>query len=264
VLTNSLALLADAGHNLSDVAGLLLAWGAAWLGRRKPTARRTYGYGRASILAALANAAILLVAIGAIGWEALRRFSHPSPIEPGAVMVVAAIGIVINTATALMFARGRKSDLNIRGAFLHMLTDAAVSAGVVAAGLAIMLTGWLWLDPAVSLLIVGVIALGTWSLLRESIAMAVDTVPPGIDRDQVCAYLRGQAGVREVHDLHIWPLSTTSTALTAHLVQDGEVIDDHLTATIARELKHRFGIAHATLQFETGRVPCDLEPESVV
>jgi len=264
VLANSLALLADAGHNLSDVAGLLLAWGAAWLGRRKPTARRTYGYGRASILAAMANAAILLIAIGAIGWEALRRFSHPSPIEPGVVMAVAAAGIVINTTTALMFARGRKNDLNIRGAFLHMLTDAAVSAGVVVAGLAVSLTGWLWLDPLTSLLIVAVIAIGTWSLLRESIAMAVDTVPAGIDRDQVCAFLRGQKGVREVHDLHIWPLSTTSTALTAHLVKEGAAIDDHLTAPIVSDLKHRFGISHATLQFETGRVPCDLEPESVV
>jgi len=264
VISNSLALLADAGHNLSDVAGLLLAWGAAWLGRRKPTARRTYGYGRATILAALANAALLLVAIGAIGWEALRRLSHPSPIEPGIVMTVAAIGIVINTATALMFARGRKDDINIRGAFLHMAADAAVSAGVVAAGLAISLTGWLWLDPATSLAIVAIIALGTWGLLRESIAMAIDTVPPSIDRDQVCAFLREQKGVREVHDLHIWPLSTTSIALTAHLVQEGEAIDDHLTAAIASELKHRFGIAHATLQFETGCVPCDLEPESVV
>lgn len=264
VLANSLALLADAGHNLSDVAGLLLAWGAAWLGRRKPTARRTYGYGRASILAALVNAAVLLVAIGAIGWEALRRLSNPAAIEPNVVMLVATAGIVINTATALMFARGRRNDLNIRGAFLHMLTDAAVSAGVVVAGLAVSLTGWLWLDPATSLAIVAVIAVGTWGLLRESVAMAVDTVPPGIDRDQVCAFLRDQKGVREVHDLHIWPLSTTSTALTAHLVQESAAIDDHLTAAIVSELKHRFGIAHATLQFETGHVPCDLEPESVV
>lgn len=264
VLANSLALLADAGHNLSDVAGLLLAWGAAWLGRRKPTAQRTYGYGRTSILAALANAVLLLVAIGAIAWEAVRRFGSPQPVEGGTVMIVAAIGIGINAATALLFMRGRKSDINIRGAFLHMAADAGVSAGVVLAGLAIVYTGWLWLDPVVSLVIVAVIALGTWGLLRDSVAMAIDSVPVGIARDDVEAHLQDLPGVTGVHDLHIWPLSTTATALTVHLVRDSDQVDDVFTAKVATELKARFGISHATVQLETGDVPCHLEPDHVV
>lgn len=265
ILSNSLALLADAGHNLSDVAGLLLAWGAAWLSRRRPTARRTYGFGRSSILAALGNAVLLLVAIGAIAWEAVRRFEDPQPVQGGVVVIVAAIGIAINTATALLFMRGRKGDINIRGAFLHMAADAGVSAGVVLAGLAISATGWLWLDPVVSLAIVAVIAIGTWGLLKDSIAMAIDAVPAGIDRDAVETYLRTLPGVTQVHDLHIWPLSTTSTALTAHLVRAADDrVDDRLTAQITDELRERFGIGHATLQFETGRLPCDLEPDHVV
>jgi cobalt-zinc-cadmium efflux system protein len=264
VIANSLALLADAGHNLSDVAGLLLAWGAVWLGRRAPTAKRTYGFGRTSILAALANAVLLLVAIGAIAWEAIRRFEAPQPVEGGTVMVVAAIGIVINTATALLFMRGRKGDINIRGAFLHMAADAGVSAGVVVAGLVITMTGWLWLDPVVSLVIVVVIALGTWGLLKDSVAMAIDAVPPGIDRDEVFAHLQGLVGVKEVHDLHIWPLSTTSTALTVHLVRSDDRIDDAFTAEVADALKERFGIGHATIQFETGQIACDLEPDHIV
>ncbi len=264
LVANSLALLADAGHNLSDVAGLLLAWGAVWLGRRAPTTRRTYGYGRTSILAALANAALLMIAVGAIGWEAFRRLGMPQTVEAGPVMAVAAVGIVINTATALMFMRGRHGNINIRGAFLHMMSDAAVSAGVVLAGLAIAWTGWQWLDPATSLAIVAIIAIGTFGLLRDSVAMAIDAVPAGIDRDQVFDLLRGQAGVKDVHDLHIWPLSTTSTALTAHLVQEADQIDDHLTTAIVAELRTRFGIEHVTLQFETGCVPCCLEPDSVV
>lgn len=264
VISNSLALLADAGHNLSDVAGLLLAWGAVWLGRRAPTAKRTYGFGRTTILAALANAVLLLVAIGAIAWEAIRRFEAPQPVEGGTVMVVAAIGIVINTATALLFMRGRKGDINIRGAFLHMAADAGVSAGVVVAGLVITMTGWLWLDPVVSLAIVVVITLGTWGLLKDSIAMAIDAVPAGIDRDEVFAHLQGLEGVREVHDLHIWPLSTTSTALTVHLVRAEDKIDDAFTAGLAHTLKQRFKIDHATIQVETGLLPCDLEPDHVV
>lgn len=264
VIANSLALLADAGHNLSDVAGLLLAWGAVWLGRRTPTAKRTYGFGRTSILAALANAVLLLVAIGAIAWEAIRRFEAPQPVEGGTVMVVAAIGIVINTATALLFMRGRKGDINIRGAFLHMAADAGVSAGVVVAGLVITMTGWLWLDPVVSLVIVVVIALGTWGLLKDSVAMAIDAVPPGIDRDEVFAHLQGLEGVTEVHDLHIWPLSTTSTALTVHLVRSDDRIDDAFTAKVTEALKDRFGIGHATIQFETGQIACDLKPDHVV
>jgi cobalt-zinc-cadmium efflux system protein len=264
VIANSLALLADAGHNLSDVAGLLLAWGAAWLSRRAPSTKRTYGYGRTSILAALGNAGLLLVAIGAIGWEAVRRFGAPQPVEGGTVMVVAAIGIAVNTATALLFMRGRKGDINIRGAFLHMAADAGVSAGVVLAGLAIIYTGWLWLDPVVSLGIVAVIAVGSWGLLRDSVALAIDSVPAGISRDEVFAHLQGLDGVRDVHDLHIWPLSTTSTALTVHLVCDDGRIDDGLTARIVSELKARFKIEHATIQYETGNLPCDLEPDHVI
>ena len=265
ILSNSLALVADAGHNLSDVAGLLLAWGAAWLGRWAPTRKRTYGYGRATILAALGNAGLLLIAIGAIAWEAIRRFQDPQPVEGGTVMVVAAIGIAVNTATALLFMRGRKSDINIRGAFLHMAADAAVSAGVVLAGLAITLTGWLWLDPVVSLAVVAVIALGTWGLLKGSIAMAIDTVPEGIDPEAVQSHLAAQPGVTDVHDLHIWPLSTTSTALTVHLVREEDRIDDEDTARIAGDLKRRFGIGHVTIQFETGAgAPCALEPDHVI
>lgn len=235
-----------------------------WLGRRAPTAKRTYGFGRTSILAALANAVLLLVAIGAIAWEAIHRFQSPQPVEGGTVMVVAAIGIVINTATALLFMRGRKGDINIRGAFLHMAADAGVSAGVVVAGLVITFTGWLWLDPVVSLGIVVVIALGTWGLLKDSVSMAIDAVPDGIERDEVFAHFQGLDGVKEVHDLHIWPLSTTSTALTVHLVRADDRIDDALTARIADELKTRFKIGHATIQFETGNAPCELEPDHIV
>lgn len=264
-LAHSLALMADAGHNLSDVAGLLLAWGAAWLGRRKPTAGRTYGYGRTSILAALANAVLLLVAIGAIAWEAIRRFEDPSPVQGATVMVVAGVGIVINAATAMLFMRGRKNDINIRGAFLHMAADAGVSAGVVIAGLVILKTGWLWLDPVVSLGIVVVIAIGTWGLLKDSVNMAIDAVPAGIDRDAVHAFLAAQPGVTQVHDLHIWPISTTQTALTAHLVRQDAVIDDSFTARICEALEAKFGIHHATLQFETGESGlCALEPDDRV
>jgi cobalt-zinc-cadmium efflux system protein len=264
ILSNSLALLADAGHNLGDVAGLLLAWGAAWLSRRAPTAKRTYGYGRTSILAALANAVLLLVAIGAIGWEAVQRFAHPEPVQGLTVMIVAAIGIAVNGGTALLFMRGRKGDINIRGAFLHMASDAGISAGVVVAGLVMMLTGWLWLDPVVSLLLVAVVALGTWGLLKDSVALAIDEVPSGISRDAVYAHLQALGGVTDVHDLHIWPLSTTSTALTVHLVCEGDRIDDDLTGRIVEQLKARFKIDHATIQFETGRLDCHLEPDHVV
>jgi cobalt-zinc-cadmium efflux system protein len=265
LMANSLALLADAGHNLSDVAGLLLAWGAAWLSRRRPTATRTYGYGGTSILAALGNAVLLLVALGAVGWEAIHRFETPQPVQGVTVMVVAGIGIAINTATALLFLRGRDQDINIRGAFLHMAADAGVSAGVVVAALVILRTGWLWLDPVVSLAIVAVVAVGTWGLLRASVAMAIDAVPPGIDVEAVAAHLRSLDGVQEVHDLHIWPLSTTSTALTAHLVLESDRLDDDFTAAVTKGLKSRFRIDHATLQYETGKgAPCALEPDHVV
>ncbi len=252
VLADSVALLADAGHNLGDVLGLLLAWAAVWLARRQPSRRHTYGLRRSTVLASLANAVALLVGAGALGWEALSRFAAPRPAEAETVMIVAAIGIVINTATALMFARGRKDDLNVRGAYLHMMADAAVSAGVVVAAFGMLMTGWLWLDPAISLVIVVVIAVSTWGLLRDSLNLALDAVPAGIDAHAVEEYLTGLPGVSAVHDLHIWAMSTTETALTAHLVRPDHGPDDALMARIADELQHRFRIGHATIQVESG------------
>jgi cobalt-zinc-cadmium efflux system protein len=265
-IANSLALLADAGHNLSDVLGLLLAWGAAALVKRRPTARHTYGLKRSSILASLANAILLLVAVGMIVWEAVRRLGEPQPVAESTVLWVAAIGIVINTVTALMFVRGGKSDINIRGAFLHMAADAAVSFGVVIAALAVMATGWLWLDPAVSIAIAIVITLGTWSLLRSSLNLALDAVPENIDRPAIEAYLAGLPGVADVHDLHIWAMSTTEVALTAHLVRPDCPVDDGLLGRSARELSERFGVAHSTIQVESGDPdhPCRLAPAEVV
>ncbi len=249
---NSLALLADAGHNLSDVFGLLLAWGASYLAARPPTARRTYGLRRSSILAALLNAVLLLVAVGGIAWEAVRRFGHPEPVAGGAVVGVALAGVVVNSATALLFFRGREHDLNVRGAFLHMAADALVSVGVVAAGLVIRFTGWAWVDPATSLAVVAVIAAGTWGLFRESLDLALDAVPEGIDPAAVESYLAGLPGVAAVHHLHVWAMSTTEVALTAHLVKPDGRLDDALLARAAEELRERFGIAHATLQLEQG------------
>lgn len=258
VLSGSLALLADAGHNLSDVFGLLLAWGASTLSRRRPTERRTYGLRRSSILAALFNALFLLVATGAIAWEAMGRFNAPAPIAGRTVIWVAAVGIVINTATALLFMAGRKGDLNIRGAFLHMAADAAVSLGVVIAGFAILSTGWGWIDPTVSLVIAALIVAGTWGLLRDSLDLALDAVPAGIEVPQVRQYLEGLPAVIEVHDLHIWAMSTTETALTAHLVRAVSTCDDALLSRASDELHDRFGIEHVTLQLETGNAayPC--------
>ena len=204
------------------------------------------------------------MAIGAIGWEAVQRFAAPQPVQGLTVMIVAAVGIAVNGGTALLFMRGRKGDINIRGAFLHMASDAGISAGVVLAGLVMMLTGWLWLDPVVSLLLVAVVAVGTWGLLKDSVALAIDEVPSGISRDAVFAHLQTLGGVTDVHDLHIWPLSTTSTALTVHLVCEGDRIDDDLTGRIVEDLKARFKIDHATIQFETGRLDCHLEPDHVV
>ena len=259
VLGHSLALLADAGHNLSDVLGLALAWGATRLAARGPTERRTYGLRRSTILAALLNAGLLLVAIGAIAWEAVLRFTRPAPVAGGVVMAVAGVGVLVNGATALLFLTGRKHDLNVRGAFLHMAADAAVSLGVVGAGFAILATGLLWLDPAVSLAIALVIGIGTWGLLRESLDLALDAVPGGIDPGAVDAYLAALPGVRAVHDLHIWGMSTTHAALTAHLVRPGATIDDSLIARACRELHDRFGIEHSTIQVETGDAadPCE-------
>lgn len=264
--TGSLALLADAGHNLSDVLGLLLAWGASVLAKRAPTGRRTYGLRKGTILASLTNAALLLVAVGAIAWEAVRRFADPQPVETGPVMIVAAIGIAINTATALMFMKGSKDDLNVRGAFLHMAADAAVSAGVVVAALAMWATGWLWLDPVVSLAIVVVIVLGTWGLLRDSLDLALDAAPRGIDPKAVADWLAAQPGVAEVHDLHIWAMSTTETAMTAHLVRPDEADHDQFLHDVCGQLAKRFNIGHSTLQIERGGQahPCALAAEGSV
>ena len=258
--TRSLALIADAGHNLGDVLGLVLAWAGTVLARREPTPRRTYGMRRFSILAAIANAGILLIAVGAIIVEAFERLRHPAPIAGGLVSVVATIGIVINLGTALAFMRGREHDLNIRGAFLHMLGDAAASAGVVVAGLLIAATGLLWIDPAVSLLLAALITWSTWGLAKDSVNLALDAVPAGIDPVEVERMLRNLEGVVEVHDLHIWGMSTTDVALTAHLIRPCHGGEDALLATATRELRDRFGIAHATLQVEQGLAihPCGL------
>ena len=252
-LSGSMALIADAGHNLSDVLSLLLAWGASVLAKRAPTERFTYGFKNSTILAALANAMLLLVAIGMILLETIERFSNPQPIEAGTVMLVAGIGIVINTATALLFLRGRKHDINIRGAFLHMAADALVSVGVVIAGALILFTGKLWIDPVTSLVIVAVIAWGTWSLLKDSVKMSLLAVPEGVSESAVRSYLSGLPGVIAVHDLHIWPMSTTETALTAHLVMPSGHPGDGFLSDIAHELEHHHGIGHATVQIEQNR-----------
>lgn len=258
-LTNSLALLADAGHNLSDVLGLLLAFGASWLTRRRPTQRYTYGLRRSSIMAALLNASFLLVAMGAIAIEAIQRFRNPNPVNGNTVIIVALIGIVINSVTALLFMSGRERDLNIKGAFLHMAADAVVSAGVVLAGIAILTTGWLWFDPVVSLIIVVVIVVGTWNLLKDAVNLALDAVPEGIDPQAVRTYLSELSGVVGVHDLHIWAMSTTETALTAHLVMLTGNPGDGFLSRISMELHDNFGIEHSTIQVETGNFlrPCD-------
>ena len=264
VMANSLALISDAGHNLGDVLALGLAWMAARMARRAPSDRYTYGLRRTSILAALANAMLLLVATGAIAWAAVQRLMHPQPSAGLTVMAVAAAGVAINGVTAWMFASGRKGDVNLRAAFTHMAADALVAAGVVATGAAIWLTGWTWLDPAVSLLIGGVIVWVTWSLLRESLDLALDAVPAGVDRTAVKAYLASLPGVADVHDLHIWGMSTTETALTVHLVRPGAGLDDGLLHEVSHELEARFKVHHATLQVEAGGRPCHLADETVV
>ena len=265
VLANSVALLADASHNLSDVLGLLLAWGATILAKRLPSQRFTYGLRSSSILAALANGAFLLLATGGIAREAITRFTHPQPVAGTTVIVVAAIGIVVNAATALLFISGRKHDLNIRGAFLHMVVDAAVSLGVVLAGIGIVYTGWLWLDAATSLVISVVIVVGTWGLLRDSARLALHAVPEGIEADQVRAFLAAIPGVTEVHDLHVWGMSTTDTALTAHLVMPEGHPGDAMVLSISARLHDEFNIGHATIQIETDvSNACALAPEHVV
>ena len=264
VFAHSLALVADAGHNLGDVLGLLLAWAATFLARTAPTERRTYRLRSSSILAALFNAIFLLIAVGAITWEAIRRFGDPAAVEARTVVWIAMIGIVINTVTALMFMSGRKRDLNIRAAFLHMAADAAVSLGVVVAGFLILATGKQWIDPVISLVIAAVITWGTWGLLRDSVNFALHAVPRGIEVAEVRQYLASLPHVKEVHDLHVWPMSTTETALTAHLVRDVDSCDCALLEQAARELHHKFEIQHATLQFETQDHQCHLAPEEKV
>jgi cobalt-zinc-cadmium efflux system protein len=264
LFAHSLALVADAGHNLGDVLGLLLAWCATFLARTVPTDRRTYGLRSSSILAALFNAIFLLITVGAIAWEAIRRFGNPNVVEARTVIWVAIIGIVINAVTALMFMSGRKRDLNIRAAFIHMTADAGVSLGVVVAGFLIIATGWLWIDPAISLVIAAVITWGTWGLLRDSANLALHAVPQGIEVAEVRQYLSSLPHVTAVHDLHVWPMSTTETALTAHLVRDVDDCDCALLDRAARELHLKFEIQHATLQFETADHRCQLAPDEEV
>ena len=265
-VSHSLALLADAGHNLSDVLGLMLAWGASCLATRGPTLRRTYGYKSTSTLAALANGVLLLLATGAIGWESIVRFMHPEPVQTTIMLWVAVAGVVVNGTTALLFMSGRKGDINIRGAFLHMAADAVVTLGVVVAALLIPVTGWLWLDPAISLVIAAVILVGTWNLLRDSINLAMDAVPEGIDPGAVREWLGTLPGVIEVHDLHVWAIGTTDTALTAHLVRNDSGGDRDLLAGIQDGARDRFGIAHATVQLETTEAAqdCLLRPDHVI
>jgi cobalt-zinc-cadmium efflux system protein len=251
-LTNSLTLLADAGHNLSDVLGLLLAWGASWLMRRQASQRYTYGLRRSSILAALLNSCLLLVAIGAIALEAVQRLQHPVPISGSTIIGIACVGVLVNGITALMFASGRHQDLNLKGAFLHMAADALVSLGVVLSGVAILTTGWLWFDPIVSLILVLVIGVGTWNLLKESLNLALDAVPAGIEPAAIRLYLAELPGVVDIHDLHIWAMSTTETALTVHLVMPIGSPDDGFLSRITTDLHDRFGIEHVTIQIEKG------------
>jgi cobalt-zinc-cadmium efflux system protein len=265
VFSGSLALLADAGHNLADVLGLVLSWGAAMLSRRQPSGRFTYGLRSSSILAALANAIILLVVTGGIAWEAIWRIGHPMQVVSGIIIAVAAIGIFVNGGTALLFSSGN-GDLNVKSAFLHLAADALVTAGVVAAGVVIWLTNWLWLDPTVSLVVSAVIVFGTWGLLKSAIGLALDAVPEGLDAAAVRAHLLALPGVAGLHDLHIWGMSTTETALTCHLIMPAGHPGDAVLNEMAVQLHHRFGIQHATIQIEVAdsEEACALTPEHVV
>jgi cobalt-zinc-cadmium efflux system protein len=261
-LSNSVALIADAGHNLSDVLGLVCAWGALLLGRRPPGAKFTYGLGRSSVLAALVNAVLLLLACGAIAWEAASRLAAPPPVAGRTVMAVAAVGIVLNGISAWMLHAGSHGDLNRRSAYIHMLSDAAVSGGVLLSGLLIIFTGWSLLDPLVSLVIVAVILASTWRLLRDSLTLSLDGVPASVNSSAVMSYLADQRGVTDVHDLHIWALSTTSVALTAHLVVPDRGAEDALLTSLTPNLKRRFQIQHATLQIERDRCEHGCEDEA--
>jgi len=250
LLLHSTALLADAGHNLSDVFGLILAWGAGYLAESMPTSSRTYGLKKTTILAALFNAIILLIAVGAITIEALRKFVTPQAIEGTTMMLVAGTGVIINSITALLFLKGQKKDLNIRGAFLHMTADAGVSLGVVAAGLLINLTNWFWIDPAISIVIVIVITIGTFRLLKDSLMLSLDVVPDKIDAAEVKQYLTSVPLLKDMHHLHIWGISTSEVALTAHMVLEKFPPDNQLVETIGKKLREDFGIDHPTIQFE--------------
>ena len=265
IFSGSLALLADAGHNLADVLGLVLSWGAAMLSRRQPSGRFTYGLRSSSILAALANAIILLVVTGGIAWEAIWRIGHPMQVVSGIIIAVAAIGIFVNGGTALLFSSGN-GDLNVKSAFLHLAADALVTAGVVAAGVVIWLTNWLWLDPLVSLAVSAVIVFGTWGLLKSAISLALDAVPEGLDAAAVRAHLLSLPGVTGLHDLHIWGMSTTETALTCHLIMPEGHPGDAVLNQISQQLEHQFGIHHATIQIELADTEeaCALTPEHVV
>jgi cobalt-zinc-cadmium efflux system protein len=261
-VANSTALIADAGHNLSDVLGLILAWGAAILGRKAPNERYTYGLRSTSILAALANAMFLLLTCGAIAWEALQRFSQPPVVAGLTVTLVAAVGIVVNGLSAWLFMKGNKGDINIRGAYLHMAADAAVSLGVVVTGIAMIFTGWYWLDPVISMVIIIVIVIGTWGLLRESVQLALSAVPANIEMAAIDAYLRQRPGVTDIHDLHIWGMSTTENALTVHLVMPEGYPGDAFMDDIMQTLKESFSVHHSTLQIELGTTThaCSLNP----
>ncbi len=263
---NSLALLADAGHNLSDVLALALAWWASRLVKRAPRGRYTYGLRSSSILAALANAVALLLVTGGLAWAAVDKLLHPSVTAGLTVIVVSLVGVAVNGAVALMFAGGRKSDVNLRAAFAHMASDALIALGVAASGAAMLATGWLWLDPAVSLAVSAVIVAGTWFLLRESLDLALQAAPAAVDVSKVRDYLATLPGVSEVHDLHIWGMSTTETALTAHLVRPEAGLDDALLARACAELRRRFDVHHATLQIESGAQdhPCGLAAHDTV
>ena len=255
VTAGSLALLADAGHNAGDVLGLLLAWGASWLARRPPSRRYTWGLRRSTIYAALANAVLLLVACGGIAWEAIHRLQSPAPVAGPIVIAVASLGVVINTLTALLFLKGQ-SDANVRGAFLHMAADAAVSLGVVLAGAAIALTGASWIDPVTSLVVAAVIVAGTWGLFRESLDLALDAVPRGVEPEAIEAALAALPGVREVHDLHVWGASTSEISLTVHVVTVDGTDHDRLLADAEAVLRERFRVAHSTIQIE-GPAACE-------
>jgi len=252
LLADSLALLADAGHNLSDVIGLILAWCGTYLATLRRTEKRTYGWKKASILAALTNSIILFITIGAIGLEAIRRFINPQPVAGVTVIIVAAVGVVINSITAVLFIKGRKKDINIKAAFLHMAADAGVSLGVVAAGIGIYFTGWYPLDPIISLIIAVVILLGTLGLFRDSLNLTMDAVPPGIDVGRIHEYLSGLPGIVEVHDLHVWAMSSTEVALTAHLIKPDPENDDEVIQKASEHLHDKFGIGHVTIQWERG------------